>query len=194
MQDTILAQDLAIQFDAAVEFAYLEYERGRIENDFFQPPFSPVKEGILDRLVKLSSSINQEVPLGFHLCYGDRENQHFVQPENTSLLVEIANGISERVGRQHSVSWINMPVPKDRTDNEYFEPSEDLAIGDAELYLGLIHAHDESGTAKRLEAAQSICPLPFGVATECGLGRTRVEDVDSIFEIARDITAPKDTD
>ena len=42
LQDTIPAQDLAIQIDAAVEFAYLEYERGRIQNFFFQPHFSPV--------------------------------------------------------------------------------------------------------------------------------------------------------
>ena len=137
--------------------------------------------------------MDNNVQLGFHLCYGDRQHQHFVQPEDAGLLVELANDIFERVGGRHPISWIHMPVPKYRTDKDYFQPLKDLDIGDAELYLGLIHAHDESGIAKRLKATQSICPLPFGVATECGLGRTRVEDVDSIFEIARNITALKET-
>ena len=57
LQEAIPAHDLAIQIDAAVEFALLEYEGGRIQNPFFKPYFSSVKEGILERISKVSVGI-----------------------------------------------------------------------------------------------------------------------------------------
>ena len=190
LQDTIPAHDLAIQIDAAVEFAYLEYERGRISDPRFKPYFTSVKEGVLKRISNFSSAIDQDVQLGFHLCYGDRQHKHFVQPEDAGLLVEIATGIAQRVGPRHPIEWIHMPVPKDRLDTAYFDPLKNLDIGDAKLFLGLVHSHDEDGTRQRLKAAQAVYPHPFGVATECGMGRTPLEDVDSIFAVARNVTDP----
>ena len=73
LQEAIPAHDLAIQIDAAMEFAYLEYERGRIPDPLFKPYFPSVKEGILERISKVSSAIDEHVQLGFHLCYGDRQ-------------------------------------------------------------------------------------------------------------------------
>ena len=169
----------------------LEYEGGRLQDTFFKPHFSSVEEVALENLCKLSSAVDQEVQLGFHLCYGDIQHQHFVQPKDAGRLVGIATGIAQRVGPQHSISWFHIPVPKDRTDIDYFKPLEHLDIGDAELVLGLVHAHDEKGTEQRLKAAQTVYPYPFGVATECGMGRTPVGDVDSIFTIARNVTSPR---
>ena len=191
LQKAIPAHDLAIQIDAAMEFAYLEYERGRIQDPLFKPYFSSVEEGILERIVKLASVVDQGVQLGFHLCYGDRQHQHFVQPEDAGQLVEVAMGIARRVGPRHPVQWIHLPVPKDRSDAAYFQPLKSLDIGGAKLFLGLVHAHDENGTEQRLKTAQAVYPHPFGVATECGMGRTPLEDVDSIFTIARNITNPR---
>jgi hypothetical protein len=74
---------------------------------------------------------------------------------------------------------------------DYFKPLEHLDIGDAELFLGLVDAHDEKGTEERLTAAQPIYPYPFGVSIEYGMGRTSVGDVDSIFTIARNVTSPR---
>ncbi len=190
LQKAIPAHDLAIQIDAAMEFAYLEYERGRIQDPFFNPYFSSVKEGILERISKLSSAIDQDVQLGFHLCYGDRQHQHFVQPEDAGLLVEVATGISEQVGPRHPIQWIHFPVPKDRTDTNYYNPLKSLDIGEAKLFLGLVHSHDEDGTKQRLKAAQTIYPHSFGIATECGMGRTPLEDIDSIFTVSRNLTGP----
>lgn len=188
LQDTIPAHDLAIQIDAAIEFAYLEYERGRLRDPLFKPYFSSVKEGMLESIFKLSSAIDQDVQLGFHLCYGDMQHQHFVQPEDVGQLVEFATGIAQRVGPRHPIEWFHLPVPKDRSDTAYFDPLRNLDIGDAKLYLGLVHSHDENGTEQRLKAAQVIYTRPFGVSTECGMGRTPVEDLDSIFTIAKNIT------
>lgn len=189
LQDVIPAKDLAIQIDVAVEFAYLEYERGRLSDPLFKPYFLSVKEGVLERISELSSAIDQDVQLGYHLCYGDLQHQHFVQPEDIGQLVDIAMGISKRVGPRHPIQWIHMPVPKDRSDAAYFEPLKGLDIGDTELFLGLIHAHDEHGSDERLKAAQSSYPHSFGVATECGMGRTPFDDIDSILTIARHLTA-----
>lgn len=83
-----------------------------------------------------------------------------------------------------------MPVPKDRADAAYFDPLKKLDIGDAKLVLGLVHAHDEEGTKKRLKIAQTIYSHPFDVTTKCGMGRTPLEDIDSIFTICRDVTDP----
>ncbi len=189
LQAAIPAQDLAIQIDAAVEFAYLEYEKGRLQNAFFKPYADSVKEKALMGIAQLSSAVEQDVQLGFHLCYGDREHQHFVQPEDAGHLVEIATAIAQRVSPHHSISWVHLPVPKDRSDKAYFEPMKHLDIGDAKLFLGLVHAHDEDGTNQRLKAAEAIYTRPFGVATECGMGRTAPEDVESIFTIAKNVTA-----
>ena len=188
LQEAIPAHDLAIQIDAAVEFAYLEYEGGRLQNPFFKPYFSSVKEGILERISRLSSAVNQDVQLGFHLCYGDRLHNHFIQPEDAGLLVEIATSLVQKIGPQHPIEWIHLPVPKDRMDTAYFDPLRHLDIGDVKIFLGLVHSHDESGTEQRLKAAQAVYPRIFGIATECGMGRTPVEDVESIFTISKNVT------
>lgn len=190
LQEAIPAHDLAIQIDAAMEFAYLEYERGRIQDPFFKPYFSSVKEGILERIFRLSCAVNQDVQLGFHLCYGDRQHQHFAQPEDAGLLVDIATNIVRRIGPRHAIEWIHLPVPKDRFDTAHFNPLKDLDIGYVQLFLGLVHSHDESGTERRLKAAQAVYPRVVGVATECGIGRTPMEDIDSIFTIAKNVTVP----
>ena len=190
LQEAIPARDLAIQIDVAIEFAYLEYERGRIQDPLFKPYFSSVKEGVLDRITDFASAVEQDVQLGFHLCYGDRQHEHFVQPEDAGLLVEIATGIAKRVEARRSIDWIHLPVPKDRLDAAYFEPLKMLDIGHAELFLGLVHSHDEDGTRWRLEAAQTFYPRSFGIATVCGMGRTPIEDIESNFIISRNVTNP----
>lgn len=187
--DKIPAEDLALQWDVCFEITALEFDRGRLKEPFFQVHFSPVKKGILDRLERISANIPVEVPLGFHLCYGDLHHRHFIEPEDTGLLVDLANGIACRL--QRPVNWLHLPVPRNREDTAYFEPLKNLDIGpDSRLYLGLVHAHDLEGTKRRIEIARSVIQHDFGVATECGLGRTPREDVDSIFQILKEVTIP----
>ena len=154
----------------------------------FTPWFAPVKEGILERIVRLSGAVDKHVELGYHLCYGDIQHRHFVEPKDTGLLVEVANLILAQV--QHPVGWIHMPVPKDRTDAAYFAPLEALKLQEhTELFLGLVHHADEEGTRRRIEAAQKVVPK-FGVATECGMGRTPPEELDGILKICAAVSAP----
>lgn len=182
IQDSIPPRDLAIQWDVALEFAYLE---GAAPTP---PWFTPIKEGLLERVMTLAAAVDEGVELGFHLCYGDRGHKHFIEPKDTALLVEIANAILEGVPR--SVDWIQMPVPRNRVDEAYFAPLKNLKLGETELYLGLIHANDEEGTKERIKVAAEFI-TPFGLTTECGLGRCSQAELESILKIAKTVTGPR---
>jgi hypothetical protein len=184
--------DIVIQWDLAYDIATLEYERGRLNKPSSKAYFNPVRPGLLERLSRLCQHIPADIHLGFHLCYGDRFHKHFIEPEDTDLLVSFANDIIATVAPSHTVEWIHMPVPRDRNDTAYFEPLKKLQLGGTRLYLGVVHANDESGTRRKISAAQATYPGEFGVATECGLGRTPVDEIESIFAICKNVTVPQD--
>ncbi|KAL4860743.1 hypothetical protein BDV12DRAFT_181168 [Aspergillus spectabilis] len=187
----IPVHDLALQWDLCFETTALEYDRGRLKDEFFKAHFKPVKEGFLDRIQRICADIPTEIPVGFHLCYGDLGHKHFIEPEDLGLLVDFANGILERVSKKRTVAWLHVPVPKERDDAAYLEPLNDLqSAEDTRLYLGVVHAYDEEGTRRRIKTAQSVVKRSFGVATECGMGRTPKEELDNILQISKDVSAP----
>lgn len=188
IQDSIPASDLSIQWDLPTEIAALESDQGRLADPCLKAYFSPVKAGLFDRLTRLTKAVDTDVQLGFHLCYGDFGHMHFVQPVNAKLLVEMANTIVRTLGPLHHVTYIHMPVPKDRVDEPYFKPMADLVLNDTQLFLGLVHANDEEGTKKKIEVAQKVYSKPFGVATECGLGRTPPGELESLLGIFASVT------
>lgn len=192
--DKIPAADLAVQIDSSVETAFLEYERGNQSNQsdgFIRPFFSNVRENTIASLVRLAKVfVDPDIKFGFHLCYGDIEHQHFMQPKDLDLCAGMANELVRELKPFRRVDWIHMTVPKDRMDDSYFAPLKHLDIGDAKLFLGLVHPHDEPGTSQRITAAQTAYKRPFGVATECGLGRVPLDDIDNIFEISRNVSDP----
>ena len=181
LSNSIPASDLSIQWDTAAEFAMLEGAHW----PHFVPFFSPVKEGIVSRLIYLADLVPPEVECGFHLCYGDIGHKHFIEPKDMGFLVEIASAVMQRANRQ--VNYFHMPVPKNRTDKEYFAPLKDLELGKTELFLGVVHYDDLEGTKQRIESAASSGKA-FGVATECGMGRTPAEQLDSILEISAGVS------
>jgi hypothetical protein len=189
---TIPHNDLVIQWDLAYDIATLEHEGGRLTDPFYKAYFNPVRPALLERLSRLCQHIPADIHLGFHLCYGDRSHKHFLEPEDTGLLVGFANDIIATVAPSHTVEWIHMPVPRGRSDAAYFEPLKKLQLRGTRLYLGVVHALDESGTRRRIAAAQAAYPGQFGVATECGLGRTPVDEIESIFSICKNVTVPRD--
>ncbi|KAK4889978.1 hypothetical protein LTR27_011308 [Elasticomyces elasticus] len=181
IQVAVPASELAIQWDAPMEFAMLE------GIDFGARSWvgSSLLHCIVERLVRIGNAVNADVELGFHLCYGDREHKHFLEPTDMGHMVDVAEGVLKKSGRH--VDWIHMPVPKNRSDDQYFMPLEQLAKTSrktkTELVLGLIHYDDLSGTRKRIRAAGKYVPS-FGVGTECGLGRTPAEHLKSILEVS----------
>jgi hypothetical protein len=172
--------ELAIQWDVPLEFALLE-------GVWVEPWFSPLKQGILDRWLKLTKAVNPAIDMGFHFCYGDIGHQHFTQPKDMSVMVDMAKELLAQVKRR--VDYIHMPVPKDRDDAAYFASLKDLqaARGETDIYLGLVHTDDLEGTQRRIKAASEVLGS-FGVATECGWGRTSAEEIGSIVRILNDVS------
>ncbi|MDP6452461.1 MAG: hypothetical protein QF898_04040 [SAR202 cluster bacterium] len=180
--EAVPRSELAIQWDVAVEFSILEgIMTSHLEN---------AETEVVERLVWLGAHVPEDVSMGYHLCYGDAGHRHFKEPEDTSRLAAIANALSSGVAR--NINWIHMPVPRDRSDDAYFQPLTDLSLQfETELYLGLVHFTDGvDGAQRRIETAQKYVS-EFGVATECGFGRRPPETVADLMEIHAAVSAPR---
>ncbi|KAI1260916.1 hypothetical protein F5Y18DRAFT_217431 [Xylariaceae sp. FL1019] len=198
--DRIVAEiphdDLVIQWDLCFVVTALEYDLGRLQHPLHKPYFSSpggVLQGLVDRVVQQCEHVPADVKLAFHLCYGDLGHKHFIEPQDTAHLVELANALLARETIGSRTEWIHLPVPRDRKDADYFAPLTALKLDSAgsnpRIYLGVVHANDEAGTQERIKAAQATVPFPFGVATECGLGRTPTQEIDSILRISKEVSA-----
>lgn len=179
-------EELAIQWDAALEFAHIE---GVGYGSPSQPWFDDVWAGTSDRLVRQIERVPEPAEVGVHLCYGDVGEQHFVEPKDTENLTRFANLVAEKLSR--SLTWVHLPVPVERTDPEYFAPLEALTIApQTELYLGLVHRYDGAeGAQSRITAAKQQVTRQFGVATECGIGRAPEGTTPSLFDTHAAVTS-----
>jgi hypothetical protein len=158
--------DLAVQWDVCVEMLAWD---GRWEN---APSFPGMEQVFAANFARLGAAVPGGVELGFHLCYGDYDAKHFVEPIDATKMVEMANLIVRSVPRP--IAWMHMPVPIDRTDKAFYAPLTNLQLGPGtELYLGLVHARDGvEGTKRRIAAARKYVQN-FGIASECGISRGR---------------------
>lgn len=176
--DAIPGDDLAVQWDTAVEFALFE----GVFPSWFGTDYPTQLEEVGKRLVRLGAAVPEPVELGYHLCYGDFGHRHFAEPVDAGRPAAVAGRIL--AGLDRPVQWIHLPVPRSRTDAEYFKPLADLVLPPAtDLYLGLVHATDgRSGALQRIEAARTAV-TDFGIATECGLGRRPAEQIPILFDL-----------
>ncbi|MEU1995645.1 hypothetical protein ABZ511_14440 [Nocardia gamkensis] len=174
----IPAEDLAVQWDAAVEFAIFE----GIFPSWFGSDYPTQLDEVGQRLVRLGAAVPEAVELGYHLCYGDFGHRHFAEPTDTSRLAAVAARIV--AGLDRPVNWLHLPVPRSRTDADYFKPLADLVLApETDLYLGLVHATDgRAGALERIEAARSAVTA-FGIATECGMGRRPANQIPALFDL-----------
>jgi hypothetical protein len=165
-------RDLAIQWDVCIEMVMWD---GRWRGGQQIPGIDNV---FADSFARLAAAVPPDVELGFHLCYGDLDARHFIEPEDAAKMVEVANLIAASVNRR--ITWLHMPVPIARDDDAFFVPLRDLRLAaDTELYLGLVHAADGvSGALRRIAAARKFAgDRPFGIASECGIARGRTPAV-----------------
>lgn len=175
--DSIPHAELALQWDVCIEMIQWD---GRAP---LMPPFPGMEGAFRQAFALLAGSVPKDIELGFHLCYGDMDAKHFIEPKDLSKAVELANLIIAVAGRP--VNWIHMPVPIDRDDRAYFAPLTNLKRDSGmDLFLGVVHATDGvEGTVRRMRAASAVTPV-FGIATECGIARARTPAlVRSILEI-----------
>jgi hypothetical protein len=159
--------EIAVQWDVATELILLE----GAEPVHLAEPHAE----IVDRLVAIGGWIPDDVPLGYHFCYGTQFGVHHLDPEDTGLMVRLANDLVGRLERP--VSRLHMPVPPYRDDTAFYTPLRELKLGGTDLFLGLINPDDGVEGARRRAAAAKTALSRFGVATECGTGRTVAESV-----------------
>lgn len=189
----IPAADLAIQVELATDFAFVEGANlgGGAARAWFDRHGGrdaggdeDVVWGCARRAARVAAHVPEDVELGFHLCYGDVAEKHFVEPADTGHLVEMANALVAALPR--SITWVHLPVPIDRDDVAYVAPLDDLALDPAtELYLGVLHHEDGvEGAERRLAAAaQVLGERTVGVATECGFGRGPSERTAALLDL-----------
>ncbi|MGR6997006.1 metallopeptidase family protein [Yinghuangia aomiensis] len=129
-----------------------------------------VLAGVISRALWQAAAVPDDVQVGYHLCYGDVEEQHFVQPADAGHLADVLGGILAAAPRP--VNWVHLPVPIERDDEAYFAPLAWVDVPEGtELYLGLLHHEDGVEGARRRAAAAATAVTTFGVGTECGFGR-----------------------
>ena len=61
-----------------------------------------------------------DIDLLYHLCYGNSNHKHVVEPTDMADMVEFANRISR--GSTRPIQLFHMPVPRNRDDDAYFAP------------------------------------------------------------------------
>lgn len=178
---------VAVQWDVAVEFAMLE---GGF--DFSVVPLQQVTPG----LARCADQVPADVPVGMHLCYGDAGHRHFKQPESLAKQVQLANAVTTAAGRP--VNWLSFTVPQAQIDSGYFAPLADLRTGpETELYFALVPyypARQAGGTtaqqAAHIDAYLARTPdglRAWGISTECGMGRVAADDVPALLDLHRTI-------
>ena len=166
---------LAIQWDVCQEVLIAE--------GFFPERPADWQSQILAELARLGNAVPAEVEMGYHLCYGSPADEHLVMPRDMGIMVDLANGVRRALRRR--MDFLHMPVPKDRTDAAYFAPLARLeGRGETALYLGLIHHDDHAGDLARIDAARAVVPT-FGIASECGWGRTDPQRVPGLLDSHR---------
>ena len=170
-------KDLCIQWDVCIEMVLWD---GRLT--YMQNPFANLQDEVIGRIKRLMAAVPGDVELGFHLCYGDWDAKHFIEPLDATKLVEVANALS--AAAPWPITYIHMPVPIDRADDAYFEPLSKLRFSPStELYLGVVHADGAEATKKRIAAASKYVS-DFGIATECGIARCRTAQmVHSLLDV-----------
>ena len=166
---------LAVQWDVCQEVL--------VHEGYFPDRPADYERQIVAELARLGDAVPDAVEVGYHLCYGSPADEHLVMPRDMAVMVGMANGLRQALGRR--IDFLHMPVPRDRADAGYFRPLADLrGFDDSALYLGLIHHDDREGDLRRIAAARPFAKR-FGVAAECGWGRTDPSRVPGLLESHR---------
>jgi hypothetical protein len=182
--------EVAVQWDVAVEFSILE--------EFYGPVGPQVFDAITAALARCVDTVPAEVPVGLHLCYGDWGHEHFKQPESLALQVRVLNAVIAAAGR--TVSFVSFTVPQYQRAESYFAPLADLATGpETELNFGIVPYHPEEQapgiTGDQVQlidaalASGSVGRREWGISTECGMGRAGRDEMPVLLDLHRQILA-----
>jgi hypothetical protein len=184
LAEKIPRDQLAIQWDiASAVFQYLEVGK--------PTRFGKTSEEMAETFAVMHARLVNAVPEGvdvlLHLCYGDANHRHSIEPNTMQWLVLFTNRLL--VHAKRPVQLIHMPVPRNRTDDAYFAPLKDLKLPkETTLALGLVHHTDGvDGTRRRMETADRYVK-DYMLATECGLGRRPPETIPELLNIHKKVS------
>jgi hypothetical protein len=164
--ELIPPDDLAIQWDLAVENRYVEAVLAK------EGPEAAKREAerVMIPAREISLHIPAAVALGYHSCYGTLDGWPSRQPSDLSGSVLLLNAAVAASGRR--VEFIHLPTLGSAAD-AVFAPLKDLQAAGARVYLGAIHhMHDQAGLADQLRAAKKYLG-EFGLSAPCGFGRAQ---------------------
>jgi hypothetical protein len=184
------ADEVAVQWDVAVEFGTLE--------EAFAPGGAQAFDAIIAALARCVDQVPAAIPAGLHMCYGDYGHQHFTQPASLALQVRVLNAVTAAAGRP--VSFVSFTVPQYQREESYFAPLTGLAADPGtELNFALVPYHpadQASGTtgdqARLIDAALTASPggrRDWGICTECGMGRVNRDEIPALLDLHRQIIA-----
>ena len=184
--------DVAVQWDVAVEFGILE--------EAFGPGGAQAFDAIIASLARCADQVPTGIPAGLHLCYGDYGHKHFKQPESLALQVRVVNAVSAAAARP--VSFVSFTVPQYQREDSYFAPLAELtASPGTELNFALVPYHPAEqapGTTEAqvrlIDAALAATPggrHEWGICTECGMGRASRDDIPALLDQHYQIVAAR---
>jgi hypothetical protein len=188
----IPADEVAVQWDVAVEFGVLE--------ETWAPGGAQAFDAIIAALARCIDQVPAEIPAGLHMCYGDYGHQHFKQPESLALQVRLLNAVAAAARRP--VSFVSFTVPQYQREDGYFAPLAQLSADPGtELNFALVPYHPAEqapGTTdaqvRLIDAALAASPgggRDWGVCTECGLGRANRDEIPALLDLHRQIVAAR---
>ncbi len=188
----IPGDDVAVQWDVAVEFGILE--------EAFAPGGAQAFDAIIAALARCIDQVPAGIPAGLHLCYGDYGHHHFKQPESLALQVRVLNAVTAAAGRP--VSFVSFTVPQYQREDSYFAPLAGLtADPGTELNFALVPYHlaeQAPGTTgdqvRLIDTALAASPgggRDWGICTECGMGRAGRDEIPALLDLHRHIVAAR---
>jgi hypothetical protein len=184
---TVPHDDVALQWDVAVEFRRLE--TGTMGG-------SQMFHAIVTGLARCVDQVPDDVPVGLHLCYGDYGHEHFKQPESLALQVRVLNAVTAAARRP--MSFVSFTVPQYRRDEGYFAPLAGLAANpDTELNFGLVPYHPadqpRGTTEEQIQLIDAALggSRPWGICTECGMGRAQREEIPGLLDLHQEIISAR---
>lgn len=168
MLETIPAGDLVIQYDEAWEVVDLAMGDGKYFPFWPDATFDEKLERHVAWLSELWRGVPDETLLGYHWCYGTWGGWPMTAMRDLALCVRLSNEAARRTGRR--LDYVHMPVVRHPQD-AFFAPLGDLDVGDAKVYLGLVHHTDGvEGFRHRAELARRHLQ-GLGISSVCGYGR-----------------------
>ena len=170
MIELIPPEDLAIQWDLAVENRYIEGTLARegagAAGREAERLTAPARE--------ISPYIPEQLALGDHSCFGTLDGWPSRQPPDLTGSVILLNAAVAASGR--CVDFLHLPTLGSAED-AFFVPLQDLRVDGARVYLGAIHHMHAAadGLSRQLRAAHKSLPslgsLRLAGAGGCPRGR-----------------------